>query len=165
MSTPQFNMCLGNTLGGQRSSHGEPGKALCREVPSKFQLKESVGVDYVKGWLWDRVGWTICYRQREQLERTSEFRFLKVVQDSLSVASRVWRAGGVGWLVRDEVGEARRSFESHQKVSRGVPHTPGQWQIWVLHPQLPLFDQGSLEGAPQMVSALLTGKGQAASRW
>ena len=57
-------MCLGDTLGGHRSSHGEPGKALCREVPSKFQLKESAGVDYVKRWLWDRVGWAISYRQR-----------------------------------------------------------------------------------------------------
>lgn len=122
-------MCLGSTLGGPRSSHGEPGKALCREVPSKFQLKESEGADCVKGWWWDRVGWTICYRQREQLERTSKFRFLKVVQDSLSVASRVWGAGGLGWLIRDEVGEARCSFEPYQKVSRGVPHTPGQWQI------------------------------------
>lgn len=150
-------MCLGNTLGGHRSSHGEPGKALCREVPSKFQLKESARVDYVKRWLWDRVGWAICYRQRgnwKELPNSGSSKQFKIPW--------MWPAGfggQGGWLVRDEVGEARCSFEPHQKVSRGVPHIPRQWKISVLHPQLPPFDQRSSEGAPQMVSVLLSGKG------
>ena len=59
--------------------------------------------------MWSGAGWTICFRQREQLERTSKFKFLEVVQDAVCVAGRVWGADEMGLLVRDEAGEASRA--------------------------------------------------------
>lgn len=51
--------------------------------------------------MWSGAGWTICFRQREQLERTSKFKFLEVVQDAKAVE--------MGLLVGDEAGEASRA--------------------------------------------------------